>query len=151
MASSYTQPPNTEEHWKCCKCEFDVVPTKLDGTTCPNCSHTKCDDCGHVTPPPTPVRNSHTTYYRYFECSHDSDLRFHLADLSQPAPYANGNADLESHYGYGIAHNHSARPSITGWWKCCQCFMVVNPAVNGSDCPDSDCGHKRCYYCTTCA
>ncbi len=45
--------PNKEESWKCCGCNVTVMI--LYDTSCWNCAHLKCDSCGNITPPPSPV------------------------------------------------------------------------------------------------
>ncbi len=37
--------------------------------------------------------------------------------------------------------------NLNGWWECFNCFMMVNAVVNGNECPDFDCGHRRCKNC----
>lgn len=36
------------------------------------------------------------------------------------------------------------RPSMAGWWYCCQCGNLNNPVLCGGRCM---CGHQRCIYC----
>ncbi len=38
-----------------------------------------------------------------------------------------------------------ARPSLAGWWRCCQCQYDVNSALWGDDCPM--CTHEKCDDC----
>lgn len=38
------------------------------------------------------------------------------------------------------------RPSMAGWWVCCQCSNVNNPGLTPEKCPT--CDHSLCkYYC----
>ena len=37
------------------------------------------------------------------------------------------------------------RPSLKGWWRCCECHIDINPAVHDFTCPV--CSHERCNYC----
>lgn len=37
--------------------------------------------------------------------------------------------------------------TMDGWWKCCNCDNLVNPAWNLTTCPV--CNHNKCYNCTT--
>ncbi|KAL2852151.1 hypothetical protein BJX68DRAFT_59924 [Aspergillus pseudodeflectus] len=39
----------------------------------------------------------------------------------------------------------SNRHDMTGWWYCCHCENLVNPALLAECCPA--CGHFRCDHC----
>lgn len=144
---SYTTAADISSWVKCCKCEreYDPVPWK---SACPDCMHPKCDDCK---PPrqPTPVPVDRVDYSQYYHTS-----RQHSRSFSEHAE--SGSSSTYFHTRRSLGHRHGVRdprnqgrPSMRGWWKCCQCGESVNPAVNEDECPGYQCYHTRCnYYCS---
>ncbi|KAK0105751.1 hypothetical protein ONS95_004270 [Cadophora gregata] len=134
-----TGTPDTSTWWKCCKCDGgrEVNPEK-DQTTCPDCSHTRCDECKTTSPPLTPVKDH---FGINFEGPSNGHSHFHA-----PATGYHEHA----HHGYavdGYSHrSHSQRncashvgslptpgyeygrpPSMRGWWTIAP--LVTMPSV----------------------
>lgn len=142
MSAPYiTHPVTWEGWWTCCgngKGCGREVNSKLFQNTCPDCGHEKCESCGLVERP-SPVPE----------------------DYSRQHHHANGfphEMNTPSHQGYGYQysyHQHHAnhynpveysrRPSMRGWWHCCQCGADNNPAVNDWTCPVDY--HDKCENC----
>ena len=125
--------------WKCCKEQSDgskcnrEVNSEIWGTTCPDCTHVKCDYCEVINPPAEPTAAQIIdTYYEKSEYTYSADAH-----------------TMVDHTG---THQHAAfipyaNPTFNGWWTCCQCPREVNSAWCGWTCPD--CSHPYSSYCCT--
>lgn len=167
--NQYANSPSMAGWWRCCQCHQDVNPA-IGGSYCLNCSpaHAKCTSCtdtptaagslqtyqGYSSGPySTPSQYSQysghastdtqSQYGQYSSRSTRDAYGQHsgLASNSSDNQYAIGNS-----YGSGAPTNYTRRPPTAGYWKCCNCYILVNPANNPDQCPD--CTHYRCTsYC----
>ncbi|PMD63388.1 uncharacterized protein K444DRAFT_627104 [Hyaloscypha bicolor E] len=120
-----TGTPETTTWWRCCQetCEHREVNNEAWGTTCPDCSHEKCEDCEENI---TPSASSTQQNIR----------RRHRCETTKYARHA--RQPNTANY---------ARPSNTGWWICCKDRREVNPKLWGDECPDDQ--HQKCSECRT--
>ncbi|PVH86214.1 hypothetical protein DL98DRAFT_10431 [Cadophora sp. DSE1049] len=142
-----TETPDTSTWWKCCKCDGgrEVNPEK-DQTTCPDCSHTRCNDCKTTSPPLTPIKNQ---FGFGFEAPGNC-LSLHQEG---PADYHEHSHYEDSHHVQyppvgdlpGPGYEYGRRPSMNGWWQCCQCSQEVNSAWYQRDC--TSCSHHNNDCC----
>lgn len=146
-----TRPPRMEGFWRCCgggkDCGREVNKSK-DGETCPDCSHKKCPSCEKIRQP-SPLQDE-------LSCQHQDVGYFHPADFAhEPATMMASNRmpstckdglppmqyESSSHL---VEHLRRPRPSMRGWWHCCQCGDNVNLEINSWTCPA--CNHRKCNY-----
>ena len=142
---SWMAPVDLQNWWKCCKetCQREVNPV-LNGDQCPDCGHTRCETCGSVTQPLTPVRDS-------FHLHNHHEWEGCLNEVGQYNKEAEYSEYVVHHVPCGNVPNGqqcTGPVSTAEFWRCCQCSEKINSQWAGNDC--TSCSHTKCLYCTIC-
>lgn len=153
--------PSLVGWWTCCggdnkDCGREVN-SALYQNTCPQCSHERCDSC-RPAKAPSPVRDEHVHQPQYAPKYHPLGHPGGPPEAYCQQQYCANFETLEYNLPLGevclqySADNYSPqecsgrrRPSMRGWWRCCQCSANNNPQVVGSWCPE--CEHGKCADC----
>lgn len=149
-----TKPRTMKEYWKCCgggkDCGREVNKTK-DEETCPECSHRKCPSCEKIEPSP-PLQDELNYQHQHVDDFHPADFAHAPADYDdcqqqyvfsfQGLAYADNLPPIQHKSNYHPVEHRRPKPSMRGWWHCCQCGDDVNPETNSWTCPV--CYHEKC-------
>lgn len=134
----YSRPEMTG-WWVCCQedCHREV-DSSFFGTTCPDCGHEKCDDCGEL-------GNSTASVFNPTYAVHPADSQQPPAMLyTHQHEYHHGHqhASQDVYHHDSFNGHHISHGRLKGWWQCCQCQSPVNPSLNGWECPVDN--HQYC-------
>jgi hypothetical protein len=169
---SYTRlTPSLEGLWECHECKREVN-SSLNGTTCPQCLHTRCDSCKSPPPGPEPIRDYGINYdagayydgetlpaegssrESYHSKPHQECNRRHKTKQYNQNTYERRQTtqkhhthqrglQSETYYVNSDEFRQYTKFPTGDMYYCCSC---TDGTIYGSgSCP---CGHTRCSNCT---
>jgi len=107
------------------------------------CGHKVCDDCkkdNNIQPPLASKWRTRSSDHQHGDVP--------IRDFTALHSGYDHERSVNAMCGGGRRMNLrlTSRPSMAGWWKCCQCRNWNNPTLSPERCVQ--CQHRKCSYCT---